>query len=80
MRFKCKEKIKQNSPKIGDTRGIRRFLLVPRKIGNVIVWLEFVNVIQCYQAEYDGFEYVDSVGWVTTSYELIEPEEHMEYL
>jgi hypothetical protein len=81
MRFKCKEKPEQKNPKKGDTRKIRKFLLFPRRIKNEIVWLETVLANQGYFVQYgfDGVNEVESIGWETTSYELIETE-HMEHL
>ena len=82
MRFKCKEKTERVDPKKDDVRKIRKFLLFPRKIGNQIVWLETVIANQVYAVtnSFDGLCDVDTIGWETFSYELIEPEEHMEYL
>jgi hypothetical protein len=36
-------------PKHGDTRIIRRFLFVPRQIGEEVRWLCFVNILQRYE-------------------------------
>lgn len=72
MRFNVGKKI---DPKVGDVRKIRKFLLFPRRIGDEIVWLESVIANQTYVIKHDGFDgynYVDTVGWETISYELIE--------
>ncbi len=79
MRFNVGKKI---IPKVGDQRKIKKFLLFPRKIKDEIVWLENVIANQVYAIQYDGFdgfEYVDTIGWETFSYELIDPD-HMEHL
>lgn len=81
MRFKCKEKTERVDPKKDDVRKIRKFLLFPRRIGNQIVWLETVIANQVYAVthSFDELCDVDTIGWETTSYELIN-QEHMEHL
>ena len=49
-----KWKVKQ-PPKIGDTRTIRRFLWLPRRIGDEYRWLEWAEIRQGY--------FGPSVGW-----------------
>jgi hypothetical protein len=75
MRFNVKDKNKQTNPKRGNVRSIEKFLWFPRKIGNQIVWLETVIANQKYDVTYfhDGFfDELESIGWETFSYELIE--------
>ncbi len=35
-------------PKTGDTRIIKKFLLLPKTIGNQTRWLEWANIVQKY--------------------------------
>lgn len=78
MRFNVGKKI---GPKVGDVRKIRKFLLFPRRIGEQIVWLETVIANQIYETNltFDGLGDIETVGWETVSYELINPD-HMEHL
>lgn len=40
---------KTNNPKHGDRRDINRFCLLPTNVGDTIVWLEKIRVIQEYK-------------------------------
>jgi len=71
MRFNIREKKPRTIPKKGDVRKIRKFLLIPRRIGNQIVWLETVIANQVYEV-FPSFDGLDTIGWETFSYELIE--------
>lgn len=81
MRFNIGEKKPRTIPKKDDVRKIRKFLLFPRRIGAQIVWLETVIANQVYAVTsfFDGVGEMESIGWETFSYELIDPD-HMEYL
>jgi len=57
---------KRESPKIGDTKTVKRFLFFPLWIGNEIRWLEKAQVVKKYQS-WSVSDYnhgcIDVKGW-----------------
>lgn len=59
--------MKFNRPIEGDERIVRRFLIIPRTIGNQTKWGEFVKIRQRYKTAIsmgDGGHFVPQLMWV----------------
>lgn len=54
MRFKC-----EPTSRLGDFRVKKKFLLIPRKFGNEVRWLEFALI----REEYVLFDFPQFCGW-----------------
>lgn len=63
--------IKDNAPKIGDTRVVTRFLVFPMTIGNDTRWLELATWIEKYEEKSVDIDNSDLVvdTWIPESWE-----------
>ena len=53
-------------PNLGDKRTIKKFLFLPRRIDNKLIWLKTIAIEQRFQRAYWGDDY-----WEDISYSLI---------
>ena len=58
MKWKIKEKVE---PEFGDERIVEKFLILPKRIGDEIRWLEIVKIYQVYTSKIVRDE--DEIGW-----------------
>lgn len=58
MKWQIKQKIE---PKFGDERIVEKFLILPKRIGDEIRWLEIVKIHQVYTSKI--VKDVDEFGW-----------------
>lgn len=58
MKWQIKQKIE---PKFGDERIVEKFLILPKRIGDEIRWLEIVKIYQVYTSKIVRDE--DEIGW-----------------
>lgn len=54
---------KGHEPNDGDVRYVTKFLLLPRRVGNMVVWLEFVTIRQVYDSSYATIECTREERW-----------------
>lgn len=58
MKWKIKE---SKLPEFGDERIVEKFLILPKRIGDEIRWLEIVKIYQVYTSKIVRDE--DEIGW-----------------